>query len=160
MKKLIAFSAAILLLTACKKETPAPPGPNEWIVGYWQMTDLEVSGNVTIGGNPLPLTGNGSNYTGGYQLNANKTANYDFSCDVELIIPVLGSFPLPFSQQGNGTWKLENSNKSLIVTDVNGQITTFPIKVLTENIMILEQDTVINMATVTGVINYEVTLEK
>lgn len=160
MKKLIAFSAAILLFAGCKKDTPAPPGPNEWIVGYWQMTDLDVTGSINVAGNALPIIGQGENFSGGFNLNANKTATYDAACDVALTIPGLPSQSVPYSMMGNGTWKLTNNATILEVLESTGQTTIFPIKVLTANIMIVEQDSTFNMAGVSGSLTYEVTLKK
>lgn len=161
MKKLIAIAVVIFALTSCKKETPAPaPGPNEWIVGNWKMTDLEVSGTVNVAGNLLPLTGEGSNYQGGYTAKSDKTATFDFSCDIEVVVPVLGSFPFPYSETGTGTWRLEDNNKTLIVTTAAGTVKVYPLKVLTENIMIIEQDTLFDMMGFSGELNYEITMEK
>ena len=163
MKRILLGLTIALAIVSCKKKTTTqtPDGPEQWIVGYWEMTDLEVSGSVDVGGNAVPLTGDGSNFVGGYQLNSDKTASYDFSCDLEIVIPVMGTFPIPFAQKGSGTWALKNSNKLLVVTNTtSGQVSEFPIKVITENIMILEQDSTFNMGGVSGTLNYEVTLEK
>ena len=159
MKKFLLISVAFLALAACKKDEPAP-GPNEWIVANWKMTDLEVTGNVTIAGNQVPLTGEGSNYQGGYTANADKTANFDFSCDVEVVIPLVGSFPFPYSEKGTGTWRFEDNNRTLIVTTAAGTVKVYPLKVLTENIMIIEQDSTFDMGGFSGKLNFEVTMEK
>ncbi len=160
MKKIIALSLSILVLAACKKREDQPSGPDQFIVGYWEMTDLEVTGNLTVAGNPIPITGEGTNYSGGYNLKSDKTADYDASCDVVLNIPGIGQQSFPFERNGSGTWSLANNNTELRVVEGNGTTTIFPIKVLTENIMIVEQDSTFNMGAFSGSINYEVTLEK
>jgi len=161
MKRFIIFSLSLLVLAACKKkDEPATPGPNDWIVGYWEMTDLGVTGNINAGGTTIPINGDGENFSGGYQLNADKTATYDASCDVVLNIPGIGQQTIPYSRMGSGTWKLTSNNTVLEVQENTGQTTIFPIKVLTANILIVEQDSTINMAGFSGTISYEVTLEK
>ena len=161
MKRIVIISLAIVTIMACKKkEEPTPPGPNEWIVGYWEMTDLEVSGNITVGTTGIPVNGEGENFSGGYQLNADKSASYDASCDVILNIPGIGQQTIPYSRMGTCTWKLTNNATVLEVVESNGQTTIFPIKVITANILIVEQDSTFNMGGFSGTINYEVTLEK
>jgi len=160
MKKLIALSAALMLLAGCKKETPTPPGPNEWIIGYWQMTDLDVTGSVTVAGTAVPIIGQGENFSGGFQLNSDKSASYDATCDVALTITGFPPQSVPYSKIGSGTWKLTNNATVLEVQESNGQTTIFPIKVLTANIMIVEQDSTLNMGGLSGSLTYQVTLEK
>lgn len=161
MKKYVFALSLIAALAACKKDEPvAEEGPEDWIVGYWAMTDLDVSGSLTGGGLTIPITGSGENYQGGYQLNANYSADYDASCDINIVIPGAGTQSFPFVRAGVGTWKLTNNNTVLEVEESTGQTSVFPIKVITKSLMILEQDSVINMAGFSGNISYEVTLEK
>lgn len=161
MKKLTYFFALTLVLLACKKEEdPTPAGPNEWIVGNWSMTDLEVAGNINLAGTAIPINGAGESFTGGYQFNSDKSTTFDAACDVVLNIPGIGEQTVPYGRVGSGTWKLTNNATVLEVIESNGQTTIFPIKVLTANILIVEQDSTFNMAGFSGTINYEVTLEK
>lgn len=161
MKNILIISVALLTVLACKKkEEPKPAGPEQWAVGYWTMTDLEVSGNVDIAGTPIPLSGEGKNYVGGFQLNSNKTGSFDFSCDIDLIIPGIGTQTIPYAQSGSGTWTLINNNTELEIKETGGPTTIYPIKVITETIMILEQDSTFNMGGFSGTLNYEVTLKK
>jgi hypothetical protein len=161
MRKLTLLLALFAVLLACKKEDKtAPPGPNEWLVGNWSITDLEVSGNIDFAGTVIPINGEGENFAGGFQFNNDKSAAFDATCDVLLNIPGLGQQTVPYGRVGTGTWKLTNNATILEVVESTGQTTIFPIKVLTANIMIVEQDSSFNMAGFSGSINYEVTLEK
>jgi hypothetical protein len=159
MKKFLTLCLIAFTLLACKKKEETPDGPAQWIVGYWMLNDLEVSGNITVAGTAIPVNGDGKNFAGGFNLKSDNSATYDASCDIELVIPGLGTQTIPFQQAGSGNWKLTTNNTKLEVT--NGTSTTvYPIKVLTNNIMILEQDSTFNMMGVSGTLNYEVTLMK
>ena len=75
-------------------------------------------------------------------------------------IPGIGQQNFPFERIGSGTWSLTNNNSELRVEESDGSVTIFPIKVLTENLMIVEQDSAFTFMGASGNLEYEVTLEK
>ncbi len=159
MKRILAIGLTLLVLAACKKREENT-GPDQIIVGYWAMTDLELTGSLSLAGQQIPITGEGENYSGGYNIKSDNTADYDAACDVLMNIPGIGPQSFPFERTGSGTWSLTNNSTELRVVEGNGTVTIFPIKVLTENVMIIEQDSTFNLMGAAGSIEYEVTLEK
>jgi hypothetical protein len=159
MKKIVTLVSALFVLLACEKkeenETQQPV-----IVGFWEMTDLELSGQITILGQTIPVNGEGDKYAGGFDIRADNSTVYDASCDVIVNIPGIEPQNFPFERMGSGTWSLTNDNSELRIVESNGQTTIFPIKALTANIMIIEQDTSFSFMGNGATFEYEVTLEK
>lgn len=158
MKKGVIILSVILVALACKKESEDGGGgapPADLVVGNWLLDELEFEGETDFMGTPIPISGEGKNITGGYNLNADGTMDYDYSCDLEISALQMS---LPFSASGSGTW--EKNGQEITLNDTQTGSQTYDIKAVTNNILILEQDTVINQGGVMAELELDITLRK
>ena len=78
MKKVIAIAFGLLVIVSCTKEetggntTPSWP---DYLVGFWNLDDIEMEVTTTIPGVPLPITIDAESITtsGGYTFNSDNT---------------------------------------------------------------------------------------
>ena len=158
MKKVLVLLLMAVVLFSCKKKNDdGGSAATDPLVGNWVIDEIDLTGNTNLGGTTINFTGEGQNMTGGYDVKADGTMTYDVSYDLVLNLTPLPPQTIPVTQSGSGTWKKENNN--LIINDQNGT-TVYPIKVVTADILILDQDTTINQGGVMADLELEITLRK
>lgn len=156
MKKLIALSLAALVFVACKKKDKEPEVDN--LVGQWNLTEINFTGFAELGGQTINLTGEGSDYSGGYNLKADGTMSYNTKYTLNVVVPIVGTFPFPVDVSGSGTWKRQGDEK-IIITDENGT-QEFPIKAEAAKVLILQQDTTLAAGGSPARLKLEITLRR
>ncbi len=157
MKKNLPLLLVVLVVFACKKKDDGGPAAVDPLVGNWVIDEIDLTGSTVFSGTTINFTGEGANMVGGYNLKADGTMTYDTQYDLVINLTPLPSQTIPVDQSGSGTWKKEGNN--LIVTDQNGS-QVYPIKVVSGDVLILEQDTVFNQGGISADVELEITMRK
>jgi hypothetical protein len=155
------FTSAILALTlaigigGCRKEDPKTPinlggsgigGGNSVpttfegrIQGKWTVKLVQYSASFELqpGLPPVSIGGEDVNPTGSFDINGspnNMSYNLRFTAAFDLGFgqPI----PLPVTQNGNGTWRVENGNRRVVLSQSNGQSRTFEVLVDDLNVQV------------------------
>ena len=159
MKKFATFALLILVLAACKK--PEDDNSNEfseYIVGQWNIDELEADITTDILGNPVQIPAEAISLNGFYQFNSDQTFKYMVDTDMEIIIPGIGIDTIPYKDEQEGTYEIINDNDirlnsqggstifevkskspSTIIGDINEEIDTMALKLDLEIEMILRK---------------------
>lgn len=164
MKKVLLIALGLLVIVSCTKDetgggaTPSWPG---YLVGTWNLDDIEMEVTTTVPGVPLPITIDAESITtsGGYTFNSDNTFSFDWESNMALMIPILGPDTMLIEQNGNGTYVVLNDNQ--IELDQNGTKTTLDLKSKSPSLIITEfEDNITVFDTLNADIDAEAILSK
>ena len=159
MKKLFLLFALTVVIFSCKKdEDTGPPTFSEYIVGTWNVDDLEVKAKLDFQGTPITIDGESISTQGFYKFNSDKSFTYDWSSEVVFTIPLVFTDTIPVEQKGDGTYKVINDDQIEMLE--NGATTTYDVKSKSPTLMIVEMTDQIKMDTVTVDLEVEVIMSK
>ena len=146
MKKILLLLFAFTLsLASCKKDDkddsntePAPQTYEQRIEGEWDLVavsyDTEIP-DLTGGGSPTPIAGNGKDVSGDFNLTRDPNrVVYDLNFKAELDPFGTGSgFEIPVNFESSGDWTTTSDASKLIVTDDMGEEIIFDVEVNEQN---------------------------
>ncbi len=160
MKKVILLLALTVVVFSCKKETTSGGTPTfpEYIIGNWNVDDLEVKAQLDFNGTPITIDGESISTQGFYKFNSDKSFNYDWSSEVIFTIPLVFTDTVPVVQKGAGTYKIVNED--VIELTENGVTKDYDVKSKSPTLMIVKMNDTMVIDTITVKIDSEVVLSK
>ena len=167
MKKIATLALGLLVLVSCTKESTDNGGGNgsgvwpDYLVGTWNLDDVELQATVTLPALPLPITIDGESLStsGGYTFNSDNTFTFDWESNMSFLIPVLGPDTMLIEQDGQGTYVVLNDSQ--IELDQNGTKTVMDLKSKSPSLIITEFEDIITVFdTLTADVDVEAILSK
>ena len=159
MKKAFLLLVLTVVIFSCKKdEDNGTPTFNEYIVGNWNVDDLEVKAKLDFQGTPITIDGESISTQGFYKFNSDKSFSYDWSSEVIFTIPLVFTDTMPIEQKGAGTYKIINDDQIEMLE--NGATTTYDVKSKSPTLMIVEMMDKMDLDTIQVDIEAEVVLSK
>ncbi len=165
MKKVLLIALGLIVIFSCKKEETGGGGnaPAVWpdyLVGTWNLDDIEMEITANVPGIPLPITIDAESLTtsGGYTFNTDNTFSFDWESNMALVIPILGPDTMLIEQDGSGTYEVLNDNQ--IELDQNGAKTLLDLKSKSSTLIITEFEDQVMFDTLMVDIDAEAILSK
>jgi hypothetical protein len=163
MKKILIIAFGLLVIVSCKKEeTPGSTTPvwPDYLVGTWNLDDIEMEITANVPGIPLPITIDAESLTtsGGYTFNTDNTFSFDWESNMALVIPILGPDTMLIEQDGSGTYVVLNDNQ--IELDQDGAKTLLELKSKSPSLIITEFEDAVMFDTLMVDIDAEAILSK
>ena len=164
MKKVLLIALGLIVIFSCKKEETGGGNASavwpDYLVGTWNLDDIEMEITANVPGIPLPITIDAESLTtsGGYTFNTDNTFSFDWESNMALVIPILGPDTMLIEQDGSGTYEVLNDNQ--IELDQNGAKTLLDLKSKSSTLIITEFEDQVMFDTLMVDIDAEAILSK
>ena len=163
MKRILIIAFGLLVIVSCKKDETNGSGQTTWpeyLVGTWNLDDIEMEITANVPGIPLPITIDAESLTtsGGYTFNTDNTFSFDWESNMALVIPILGPDTMLIEQDGSGTYVVLNDNQ--IELDQDGAKTLLELKSKSQSLIITEFEDAVMFDTLMVDIDAEAILSK
>ena len=101
MKKILAACLVLVALAACKKD----PTLADRLEGTWLVNDIIASGQISVGGQNIPLVANDKEIAATSLFTLIQEPNsVSYAVDATLSVSAGTSLDVPWAQSGSGTW--------------------------------------------------------
>ena len=160
MKKLGIVLLGLLIIASCRKPQDATTGNSlsDYIVGKWNVDELEVDITADILGNPVQIPAEAVNVNGYYNFKADKSYDFLIDTDMEVIIPGAGVDTIPYNDKGNGTYQVVSNEEVRLTQD--GRTSVIEIKSSSPSSIVAEMVEQIDTMTMSLDLEIDMVLKK